>query len=305
MKRFRIGSASLDMVGSSDSDRYFDTLVDGIHVDLDRICAALLTDPAGIALDVGANIGTTSAIFSQHLPDGLVYAFEPGPNNFAALETNVAVNGLNNVRPFRLALAAKSGIVKFFEDAAYGHIATDGAGGDVASISIDDFVNSRSLSRVDFIKIDVEGFESGVLEGAAKTIERFNPVIHMEFNLWCLMAYAKVDPIEFAESLVRTFRFVFAIDSIFPDRARRIEPGRAARFVYDRLVAQGCINDLVLTNSERAAAVLENLVIIPPPPESVAEHHVGWRQIATYVGRRLALHAQALLGARPDRVKSE
>ncbi len=302
MKRLRIGNALLDMVGSSDRDRYLDALADGIHDDLERVCAALLTDPAGVVLDVGANIGTTSAIFSRHLPNGQVYAFEPGPNVFAALETNIAVNGLGNVKPFRLAVTAKSGAVKFFEDAAYGHIATDGRGLEVASTSIDDFVTSKGLSRVDLIKIDVEGFESGVLEGAAETIERFDTIIHMEFNLWCLMAYSKVDPIEFAESLVRRFRFVFAIDSMSPDRARRVEADQAARFVHDRLVARGCIDDLVLTNSARVAGVLESLVMTPPAVETIPmdpiEHHVGWRQIVTYVGRRLALHAKALLGSR-------
>lgn len=299
MKRLRIGRASLDMVGSGDSDRYFDALVDDIHDDLDRICAALLTDPAGVVLDVGANIGTTSAVFSQHVPSGQVYAFEPGPSVFSALKANVALNGLNNVSPLNLAVAAKSGTVRFFEDAAYGHITTDGRGCDVPAVSIDDFVMSRALKRVDFIKIDVEGFESGVLEGAAQTIERFAPIIHMEFNLWCLMAYSKIDPIDFAESLVRKFRFVFAIDPFSPDRARRIGAGQAARFVHDRLVARGCIDDLVMINNERVAEVLEGLVIVPPADEIVpAEHHIGWRQIATYVGRRLSLHAQALLGSR-------
>jgi FkbM family methyltransferase len=299
MKPLRIGRASFDMVGSGDHDRYFDALVDGIHDDLDRVCAALLTDSAGVILDVGANIGTTSAIFSQHVPDGQVYAFEPGPNVFAALQANVATNGLSNVKPFNLAVAAKPGTIRFAEDAAFGHIVSDCSGCDVAAVSIDDFVRSSALKRVDLIKIDVEGFERGVLEGAVETIERFAPIVHMEFNLWCLMAYAKVDPIEFAESLVSTFRFVFAIDSALPDRARRIEAGQAARFVHDRLAACGCIDDLILTNSEQVADVLESLVITPPVAEIVStEHHVGWRQIAAYTGRRLALHAQALTGSR-------
>jgi len=279
------------MVGSSDNDRHFDALMDGIHDDLDRVCAALLIDPTGVALDVGANIGTTSAILSQHLPHGQVYAFEPGPNVFAALETNVAANGLDNVKPVNLAVAAKPGTIKFFEDAAYGHIATDDRGCDVAAVSIDDFVTSRAIKRIDFIKIDVEGFESGVLEGATKTIERFAPIVYMEFNLWCLMAYSKIDPIEFAESLVRKFCFVFAIDSALPDRARRIEAGQAARFVHDRLAACGCIDDLILTNNAQVADVLENLVITPPPEIIPAGHHIGWRQIAAYAGRRLALYA--------------
>jgi hypothetical protein len=105
------------------------------------------------------------------------------------------------------------------------------------------------------------------------------------------MAYAKVDPIEFAESLVSTFRFVFAIDSALPDRARRIEAGQAARFVHDRLAACGCIDDLILTNNAQVADVLENLVITPPPEIIPAGHHIGWRQIAAYAGRRLALYA--------------
>ncbi len=301
MKRLRIGRASFDMVGSGDNDRYFDALVDGIHDDLDRICAALLTDPAGVVLDVGANIGTTSAIFSQHVPDGQIYAFEPGPNVFAALQANVAANGLGNVEPLNLAVAAKPGTIRFAEDAAFGHIVSDGSGCDTAAVSIDDFVTSRALKRVDLIKIDVEGFEKGVLEGAVETIARFAPTIYMEFNLWCLIAYAKVDPIEFAGALVSKFRFVFAIDSALPDRARRIGAGQASRFVHDRLAACGCIDDLVLTNSAQVADVLESLVITPPAAEIVpAEHHVGWRQIAAYIGQRLAFHVRALTGNRNE-----
>lgn len=287
------------MVGSGDSDRYFDALADGIHDDLDRICAALLIDPEGVVLDVGANIGTTSAIFSQHVPEGQVYAFEPGPNAFAALEANIAANGLSNVKPINLAVCAKPGTVRFVENSAYGHITADGSGSDVASGTIDDFVASRALKRVDLIKIDVEGFERDVLAGAAETIEKFAPVIYMEFNLWCLLAFAKSDPIEFAESLVRKFRFVFAIDALQPEKARRIEAGQAARFVHDRLVGNGCIEDLIATNDARVAGILESLVIIPAAAEiASAEHHIGWRQIAAYIGRRLSLHAQALLGRR-------
>jgi hypothetical protein len=66
--------------------------------------------------------------------------------------------------------------VKFFEHFAYGYITTNPNAPTIPAITVDGFVEEHSLARVDFIKIDVEGFEKAVLEGATRTIARHSPI---------------------------------------------------------------------------------------------------------------------------------
>jgi hypothetical protein len=58
------------------------------------------------------------------------------------------------------------------------------------------------------IKIDVEGAERKVIEGARGTLERFNPLVVVEYNAWTLMAYGDENPLAFMQFLVDRFDYV-------------------------------------------------------------------------------------------------
>lgn len=62
---------------------------------------------------------------------------------------------------------------------------------------LDELVNSLELQDIDFIKIDVEGFERHVLRGATKTLSSNRPVCVLELNHWCLNAFQRTSVPEF------------------------------------------------------------------------------------------------------------
>jgi hypothetical protein len=111
--------------------------------------------------------------------------------------------------------------------------------------TLDGVVSSRGLDRLDFLKMDVEGFEPDALAGAAEAIGRFRPVVYIEFNSWTLIAYRNLNPREFLEDLVRRFPHVLAFG---PDG--RLEPVGGQHgmlgFLHRNLVERGCVDDLVL-----------------------------------------------------------
>lgn len=124
-----------------------------------------------VAVDVGAFIGDTALIFLEQGCE--VWAFEPYPDAFECLRRNCpAAHCLNVcVGDGRPAIADGTTLSK------NGNLGmrTLSAGG-APSLRIDDL----RLPRVDFIKIDVEGFEPAVLDGAERTIRQFKMPMYVE-----------------------------------------------------------------------------------------------------------------------------
>jgi len=129
-----------------------------------------------IVFDVGAYVGDTALWFSKAVgPQGKVYAFEPEPSNFAKLKANLERNKVTNVIPLQLALSENEGEMRVSSGAGSSVITQAGTGKSVKVTTIDKFVGANKLPRVDFIKMDVEGHELKVLEGAHETIKTFKP----------------------------------------------------------------------------------------------------------------------------------
>jgi len=127
-----------------------------------------------IVFDISAYVGDTPLWFSKAVgPQGKVYAFETEPSNFAKLKANLERNKITNVIPLQLALSKTEGQMQV-ASAAGSSVITQ-AGTSVKVTTIDNFVEANKLPRVDFIKMDVEGHELKVLEGAHETIQAFKP----------------------------------------------------------------------------------------------------------------------------------
>lgn len=129
-------------------------------------------------LDVGANIGYFTLLASLLVgPTGVVYAFEPDPENFQLLIKNISLNGFENVVAVNQAVGAKSGFVKLFTDEANkgDHRTFDSGEGrpskQVAITALDDFFAKRNKT-VDFLKMDIQGFEYQALQGMKKLLNR-------------------------------------------------------------------------------------------------------------------------------------
>lgn len=138
-----------------------------------------------VVIDVGANIGSVSIPIAQILgPTGYLVAIEPQMFLYHVLCGNFALNGLTNILALNRNAAAKSGEIYYLPDIAYdepfnfgGVSCAETGSNPIASIAIDDL----NLAKVKLIKIDVEGMELQVLQGARKTIERCQPFLHVEF----------------------------------------------------------------------------------------------------------------------------
>jgi FkbM family methyltransferase len=146
-----------------------------------------LLGPGDVFVDVGANVGYHAFRASQRVgPDGRVVAVEANPENARLIAYTAALNELTNVELVPLALAGQRGWVSFGTHVGSngGFLPDDeattgsGRGTIVPTLALDDL----GLDRVSVVKIDVEGAEGLVIDGASDTIERHRPTFVMEFS---------------------------------------------------------------------------------------------------------------------------
>jgi FkbM family methyltransferase len=170
-----------------------------------------LVTPSSVCLDVGANVGPVSLALGRLCGEGRVHAFEPVAASFAFLERNLASNGAANVTAHRLALSDTDGTatINYNRQAAGAafiseHLA-DGVAEQVSLTTLDKWAASARLERLDLLKIDVEGSELQVLDGAAATLRRFRPVLIVELNPVTLRRMQHLDP----RALYRRLRSVY------------------------------------------------------------------------------------------------
>jgi FkbM family methyltransferase len=128
-------------------------------------------------LDIGANMGTHTVVYSKLFKT--VISFEPDIVNYNLLQSNISKNNITNAILHNKALSSKPGMVSTVAHSNHsrGCIYTVD-GGTVESIPLD----SLNLENIDYIKIDVEGHELDVLQGAINTIRTNKPIIEFEYN---------------------------------------------------------------------------------------------------------------------------
>lgn len=165
------------------------TLFGGGFERAELACARALARAGTAAVDVGANVGVYSVVLARAVgPTGRVLAFEPAPDNVRRLEENLARNGLRNVDVHGVALAARPGelVLRLGADPAYhstGDVFEGRASGDevrVPSLRLDDVWRDAGAPRVTFVKVDTEGAEAAVLEGAEELLARERPPLLVE-----------------------------------------------------------------------------------------------------------------------------
>ena len=157
--------------------------------------------PGSVVLDVGAYVGTHTLAFAHFVgADGCVVAFEPLSETFDVLGENVATNHLSNVRLENVAVADRAGSIEIpavdiADVASFGSTSLRGRSvyahasskqrateltkaAEVPVVAID----GLGLTKCSVIKIDAEGMESEVIQGAAETIRLLEPVVYAECN---------------------------------------------------------------------------------------------------------------------------
>jgi FkbM family methyltransferase len=131
-------------------------------------------------IDIGAHIGTTVLPFSRLYKS--IYAFEANKDNYKLLEENVKMNSIGHCKLYNTGVYNKSTLGKMLQhgnnSGCFYFKETDD--GDTRTIKIDDILNDSV--KVDFIKIDTEGSELYVIQGAEKCLHANKPLIQIELN---------------------------------------------------------------------------------------------------------------------------
>ena len=148
-----------------------------------------LIQPGNIVIEVGANIGVHTIPLAQRVgPQGKVVAIEAQPAIFHYLCANIALNGLFNVTTHGCGCGAVNKTMSIpaidysapkiqnFGGISLGEKNTLGVA--VKVVPLDDLIDD--LPKVDLLKLDVEGMESEVLEGASRTIQQYRPWMYVE-----------------------------------------------------------------------------------------------------------------------------
>jgi len=192
---------------SSDSLRLS---INGIYEEFETQIVKKIINKGEVVVDIGANIGYYTLIFAKLVGNnGKVFAFEPEPNNFELLKKNVMTNGYTNVELVRKGISNvnETAILYLDKNNKGGHTLIDKIEEresiKIDSIRLDDYFQD---DIIDFIKIDVEGFESEAVKGMAKVLQRTNNVKLMtEFSSY-LLKKSGIEPIEYLK-LLKDFGF--------------------------------------------------------------------------------------------------
>ncbi len=150
--------------------------------------------PGMVCFDIGANQGFYTILLSKRVGErGRVFAFEPVGGELRKLKRNLGLNRCQNVVVEKIALGSSKGLVDVL-------VCLDGRGSHsslrprpdevnvrtevehVPITTLDAYVGSNNIRRLDFVKLDVEGSERDVLSGAVNVLDMLRPVILIEMN---------------------------------------------------------------------------------------------------------------------------
>jgi FkbM family methyltransferase len=219
-RKVRIVDAIFDITGDSG---YLTSMGDTFEPATLDVLHSIVSEGSHV-IDVGANIGFTAIAFSTFCPNGRIAAVEPVPRTFQLLEKNLSAAGVRNVSRFNFALGAQAGELQMQgnPDFLAGSFVADKFSikdgrhfvDTVPVYPLDEAFPRMGLDRVDAMKVDVEGFELDVFEGAKKTLETFKPLVYMEMNHWCLSMFRRMTIPEFRERILAIFPYVYAIHGL-------------------------------------------------------------------------------------------
>jgi FkbM family methyltransferase len=172
-------------------------------------------------VDVGANVGLHSLIASRRCGEmGKVWAFEPVPENLKHLRRNLEVNLCGNVFVVESAVGDTIGLVQIAIDPRNSGTHSIGVVGlptiEVPITALDTAIPSSVF--VDVLKVDVEGYECAVINGASALL-RNHPTLFIEF-VPSRMVRNGHDPEKLIDLLLRNYKWVFVIN----ERSSKLEP---------------------------------------------------------------------------------
>lgn len=189
--------------------------------------------PDDVVVDIGANVGYYTLLFASLARKGRVIAFEPIPEQAALIERSLAANGHAHAVVHRLALSREAGEASFCvsRDKAFSSLIDTGRVEAARSIrvktqTLDGFLATEPAREIGLLKIDVEGAEAMVIEGAARTlasgrVKRLMVEMSRENLEACGATQAEIDD--------RLIRYGYRGWCFEGQVLRRFSPGRGGR----------------------------------------------------------------------------
>ncbi|HTI69014.1 MAG TPA: FkbM family methyltransferase [Candidatus Limnocylindria bacterium] len=180
-----------------------------------------LVAPGMTIVDVGANIGAHALPFAVRVgASGKVHAFEPMWPAYRKLLANAALNALPNLALHKMVVGNKNDVMtaSFTNTWRVDGVDVPAKPETVAVRRLDDLLPELGVTRVDLIKIDVDGFEFQALKGAEKLLRQQHPILVLELGIYTLerVGDSARDMLAFLEDC----GYAFWIDS---DLSKRIE----------------------------------------------------------------------------------
>ena len=180
--------------------------VDGITYDLDMteiidtyiLCGYWEPDSTAVinnlvkegmtVIDIGANIGAHTLRLAKLVSGkGRVFAFEPTSSAFSRLMRNIGLNNFNNIIPEKIALSDTYMPNQLVCINSSYPIAADSpknvAKEFINFTTLDDYVRAKGIEKIDFIKLDVDGYEHKIIRSALEVIRKFKPLILLELGV--------------------------------------------------------------------------------------------------------------------------
>lgn len=226
------------------------------------------TEPGDtVYCDVGANIGQHALFMSRVATQ--VHAFEPYPPVSEQLEAHLIRNRIDNVCLHKLGLGDEDGTLPFFapsgSNTGVGSFDADSQqrgntpAGQLRIARGDAYLTDLALTRLDLMKIDVEGFERKVLAGLRDTLQRFRPVLVIEVSYGQALSFRSRE--QFLEHLPADYQ-VYTFDTRKADGSTARRRGaRAKRTGAYRLLALQGWRDR--DQDDLVAIPKEKLTIVP------------------------------------------
>ena len=199
MDGFDIYLDSNDSLGLSIFGRYEPLEIETIKKEIQE---------GSVFVDIGANIGYHTLHLARHVGEkGHIYAFEPDEENYALLEKNVQINGINNVTLIKKAVSNKVGTAKLYlsdiNKADHQIYKTKEIRKAIVieTTTLDDYFASYSGS-IDFIKMDIQGSEYLAFKGMRSILKKY-PNIKMVMEYWpAAIKACGEDPKKFLDDLL-------------------------------------------------------------------------------------------------------
>jgi FkbM family methyltransferase len=279
-------------IEGDDSDAYLRELPDHapFHDGVLELLAGLMSGRSSASLiDVGANVGIHSLGLASLGPQVQVVAVEANPRTAGWLEKNAKRNNCDRVTVVQRAISDEPGSLSFCDNHEFAAGSMPLAGApeefidflkgrsdatheviEVPAVRLDDLVADLGLTSLDILKIDVEGHDIRVVRGARETIERFKPVVVMEFATLAISLHAGMLPSDVLREVRDQFERVYVVQE--NGKLHRINSDADAIGFLEGNAVRSPVQDLVCVPAGSPLADAVEALVTDEPARTRDDH---------------------------------